>query len=257
MSNGVELGCGLIAIGREWGTTPSVPDESNALRFLEAAYELGVRFFDTAPSYGLSEQRLGLFLSHLTPSERKGVRVATKFGERWDATTNTAYTDHSVDSLKRSLDRSLQLVGSIAVLQLHKTTPELLESDEISEAFDYAKRTGVGAFGASVSDVASADKALHDGRLSFVQLPYNLMSTQFEPVVKDSLTAGKQLIINRPLLMGEATAHVEQEEKDAAIDSAFTFILQEDFKGVVLTGTANVNHLHENWQAFLRVQATL
>ena len=66
----IELGCGLIAIGRPWGTTAEVPSEAEAIDFLQFAYDSGIRFFDTAPSYGLSEERLGHFLDLLTPQQR-------------------------------------------------------------------------------------------------------------------------------------------------------------------------------------------
>ena len=62
----VEFGLGLIGIGKPWGfVDPEVPDESQAIALLEKAFVLGVRYFDTAPSYGSSEERLGKFLAAL------------------------------------------------------------------------------------------------------------------------------------------------------------------------------------------------
>jgi len=85
----IEFGLGTIGIGKPWGfANPEVPDESLALALLEKAFALGVRYFDTAPSYGVSEQRLAIFLGALTPAERAQVRIATKFGEHWDAVCN-------------------------------------------------------------------------------------------------------------------------------------------------------------------------
>jgi len=79
----VQLGLGLISIGRTWGARPvPVPGEAEALAFLEGAYELGIRLFDTSPSYGDSEVKLGRFLTGLSREERAQVSVATKFGER-------------------------------------------------------------------------------------------------------------------------------------------------------------------------------
>lgn len=247
----VELGCGLIAIGRQWGTTPEVPSEADAMRFLQGAYDAGIRFFDTAPSYGLSEARLGRFLAGLTAEQRGGVRVATKFGEHWDDGKQEAYADHSLDALKRSFDQSRSRLGAIAVLQLHKTTPDLLRSPVVAEAFDYALANGVELIGASVSDPASAEIALAHDRFGVVQLPYNQASPQFRGAVASARGHGKQLLINRPLQMGNViAAHDNGEVRKDALISAFGFILQEDFDGVVLTGTANLDHLQENMQAF-------
>lgn len=247
----VELGCGLISIGRQWGTTPEIPSEADAINFLQSAYDQGIRFFDTAPSYGLSELRLGAFLRTLTEEQRKGVQVATKFGEHWDAQKQTAYTNHSLDALKRSFDRSRELLGKIAILQLHKTTPELLASPEVQSAFDYVQASGAVKIGASVSDVPSAAIAITDERVDVVQLPYNQASEQFKHYVAAARSGNKELLINRPLQMGSLTAETQSaDEKQTRVVDAFRFILQEDFDGVILTGTSNTKHLRENMAAF-------
>ncbi len=58
----IKLGLGLIGIGRQWGHAGvEVPEEARVFEFLKGAYELNVDFFDTAASYGSSEERLGFF----------------------------------------------------------------------------------------------------------------------------------------------------------------------------------------------------
>ena len=85
MSHGsVQLGLGLIGIGKPWGHTPApVPSEREAIALLESAFDVGIRYFDTAPSYGdgVSERRLGRFLKRMPAGQRSQVTVATKFGE--------------------------------------------------------------------------------------------------------------------------------------------------------------------------------
>ena len=76
-----------------------------ALEFLRYARELGVSFFDTAPAYGYSEERLGRFLQGMPDSERRRIFVATKCGEEYDVNTETGYTDHSPENLRRSIER--------------------------------------------------------------------------------------------------------------------------------------------------------
>src|ERR1700728_3673033 len=60
------LGCGRLRAGAE---------ESNSRRVLDAAVECGIRYFDTAPSYG-SESVLGRGLRGI----RQEVQVCTKVG---------------------------------------------------------------------------------------------------------------------------------------------------------------------------------
>ena len=125
--SGPRFGLGLLEIGRAWGFRPSaVPDEQAALEFLRGAFAMGVRVFDTAPSYAYSERRLGLFLQELTPEERATVTVATKFGETWDFSRGEPVTAHDYDSLMVSLENSFRLLGRIDVLQVHKSTPAIL-----------------------------------------------------------------------------------------------------------------------------------
>ena len=88
-----------------------VPEEAAVIDFLKGAYELGVDFFDTAASYGSSEERLGKFLRTLSPEQRKRITVSTKFGDHWDYQIQNSYVDHSFDALRASLDRSLARLG--------------------------------------------------------------------------------------------------------------------------------------------------
>lgn len=245
----VELGCGLIAIGRPWGTTAQVPSETEAVTFLQHAYESGIRFFDTAPSYGLSEKRLGLFLDSLTPDQRAQVVVATKFGEHWNDGDQSPYADHSLDALKRSLDRSSELLGKIAILQLHKSSVELLNNPDVLKGFEYAKELGIAKMGVSASDPDTALRAIQHPLFSILQLPYNEASPQFLPPIHEASHAKKELIINRPFQMGHITEGNPGSHRTIAIE-AFKLITKEHFEGVVLTGTANQSHLTENIDAF-------
>ncbi|MGH8733641.1 MAG: aldo/keto reductase, partial [Burkholderiales bacterium] len=130
----IELGLGLLSIGRPWGARgESPPSESEALALLQKAASLGIGFFDTAPAYGASEAILGRFLRH---DDR--AFVATKMGEWWNAASGASTVDHRYESLKRSIDRSLELLGRIDLLQVHKATAENLQSADVARAIEYA-----------------------------------------------------------------------------------------------------------------------
>jgi D-threo-aldose 1-dehydrogenase len=103
---------------------------------LEAAWDSGIRYFDTAPHYGLglSERRLGRFLA---TKPRAEYVVSTKVGRRLEASPDTAHRrdddhfavpadarrvwDFSAAGIRRGLEESLQRLGldRVDVVFLH------------------------------------------------------------------------------------------------------------------------------------------
>jgi aryl-alcohol dehydrogenase-like predicted oxidoreductase len=248
----VEFALGTIGIGKPWGfADPVVPPEHQAMELLERAFLLGIRYFDTAPSYGISERRLGRFLRGLTADARATLRIATKFGEHWDTAAAEPFVDHSYDALARSLDGSLERLGRIDFLQLHKTTPQTLRSPDLARAWQYAASCGVPAIGASVSDLESARIALSDATFQILQFPYNAVQTTFAEVLRQTAARGMDVAINRPFGMGRML----YENRELSKSGAFAFILRQPFRGAILSGTKSPAHLEENWNAFQEAQS--
>lgn len=241
------LGLGTIGIGREWGYTGTeVPDERSSLHALERAVQVGFTYFDTAPSYGWSEERLGKFLR---ANGSEGLTIATKFGEHWDTARQQVFVDHSYDALCRSLDGSLERLGRIDVLQLHKTSPDVLRSEELNRAWEYARSLGIKEIGPSVSDVESADMAAGDERFQVMQAPFHMKEQKFGPALRRGSDRGMRVIVNRPLGMGKLL----YDEQPVGVAEAFEFVLRQGFQGVILTGSKRPEHIEENMRAFRSV----
>lgn len=250
MRSDIRLGLGIIGLGKAWGHVASeVPSLRSAIDLLEFAWVTGIRYFDSAPSYGIAEERLGLFLRSLDQPRRNALTIATKFGEHWDADRNEPFVDHSYDALCRSLDRSLRQLQRIDILQLHKTTPEVLRSADLARAWDYAASLGIRRTGASVSDLESAEMVIADARYDCIQLPLNRVNAKFSASVDHASARGMWIATNRPFAMG-AMLYGEQP---VSREEAFRFVRDRAFTGVVLTGTKSREHLGENWQAFQSV----
>jgi D-threo-aldose 1-dehydrogenase len=137
------LGLGTAPLGG-WpeATDPAVADAT-----IQAAWDAGIRFFDTAPLYGhgLSETWLGQKLSKLPRDE---FAVATKIGRLLRAVdpeepslfhgtppVNPIY-DFSYDGTVRSYDESLDRLGLDSVDIAHIHDPD----DHYDEALDGARR---------------------------------------------------------------------------------------------------------------------
>jgi aryl-alcohol dehydrogenase-like predicted oxidoreductase len=90
--------------------------EDEVAPVVDAALEVGINFFDTADSYGDSEERLGRALG----ARRDDVLIATKFGSPLlgDPATGGAKPDY----LRGAVERSLEKLGTdrIDLYQLHR-----------------------------------------------------------------------------------------------------------------------------------------
>ncbi len=121
-------------------------DDEQAWAILDAAWQSGIRFFDTAPHYGLglSERRLGAFLA---TKPRDQFIVSTKAGRSLIEVTNSAgitdidngfavpadsvrHWDPSSDGIRKGLDESLDRLGldRVDILFLHDPEKYDLES---------------------------------------------------------------------------------------------------------------------------------
>lgn len=253
----MELGLGLIEIGRPWGAGWSgLPSGEEVERLLEAALEEGVLFWDTASSYGSSEERVGRFLRTRADALAR-VTVATKFGDVWAPGMEESYADHSIEGLMRSLDRSMELLPRIDLLQVHRATEEALRREDVYRALEEARRRGIPKFGASVKTVEAARIAIESGWFEWLQIPFNPLRREMAPVFGLAGEHGLRLLVNRPfaegrLLCNEAGEPVEGEE---ARRRAFAFLRETPFDGYVLAGTKSAEHLRDNarlWRELVR-----
>jgi aryl-alcohol dehydrogenase-like predicted oxidoreductase len=203
--------------------------------------------FDTAPAYGASETILGRFIAALPPEQRSSLRIMTKAGEHWNADSGRPFVDQGIDALKRSIDRSISLLGEIDVLQIHKASEEVVASPAVVEAIDYAKAGGIRRFGASVSSTKAAELAIASGIYTFLQFPLNMADRKFLPLLTSITQAGMHPIINRPFAMGELVATPQPDQTGRA---PFRFIHRAVKAGIVLTGTSKPQHLRQNFAAF-------
>ncbi|WP_414471475.1 aldo/keto reductase [Microvirga sp. M2] len=224
------------------------PSEERAYALLDHAISKGITFFDTAPGYGSSEKILGAFLRN-RPANNPPIYVSTKIGEHWDSTSQTPFVDHSYDALCRSIDQSMKIFGKIDLLQVHRPKAGTLTSKDLMRSLSYAQTQGITTFGASTSDIGSARIVCRAGAFSYLQFTYNKLNTSLRHAFELATEHSLNVIVNRPLAMGEIV-ETATEGKAEALKNAFSFILDNCFGGVILTGTRSKHHLTENVSAF-------
>jgi D-threo-aldose 1-dehydrogenase len=166
-------------------------DEDVALATIDAAWNGGIRFFDTAPLYGhgLAEERLG---KALAGRPRDEYIVATKVGRVLKPGDDPGTIFHGIPPLRpvfdfsadgalRSLEDSLKRMGLDRVDILHVHDPDEHEHEALSGAFPALRRLRdegvIGAVGAGMNqsamlsrfvEQADVDCVLEAGRWSLL-----------------------------------------------------------------------------------------
>ncbi len=165
--------------------------DEEALALLETAWDCGVRYFDTAPHYGLglSERRLGAFLA---TKPRTEFLVSTKVGRllrphpaaagRLDDEHNffvpaelQRVWDCTADGIRRSLDESLERLGldSVDVLYLHDPEEYDLDTalEQAVQALAELRAQGlVSAIGVGSKSVDALLAGVRTGQLDLVMV---------------------------------------------------------------------------------------
>lgn len=224
-----ELGFGSAPLGNLFKAVP----EAEAQAVLEAAWAAGVRYFDTAPLYGLglAETRLNHFLRG---KSRGDYVISTKIGRllkvsapeardgigKWiDVPSRREMFDYSYDGVLRSLEFSLERLGldRIDVVYAHDldvfthgTTEAMTERLEAFIAGGYLalrrlRDEGViRAFGAGVNEAAPCDWLMQRGDFDIFLLAgrYTLLEQGALAFMDRAAVRGVGVVIGGPYNSG-------------------------------------------------------
>lgn len=173
-----EIGFGAWGIGgKQW----LGGEDTESLRALKRAFDLGVNFVDTALAYGdgHSEQLVGQAVKN---SFRK-IHVATKIPPKnriWPARPEMPISEvFPYDYIVESTDESLRNLGveQIYLQQFHVWTDVWTGTEEWRRAVEDLRRSGkIRFFGISISEHEpdSALEAIKTGIINAVQVIYNI-----------------------------------------------------------------------------------
>ncbi|MGQ9890139.1 MAG: aldo/keto reductase, partial [Aggregatilineales bacterium] len=163
-----EVGFGAWAIGSAWGKV----DDSDSLRALHAAVDLGVNFIDTADVYG--DGRSERLIGRLLKERSETIYVATKAGRRLNPHTADGY---NAENLTAFVERSLKNLGveALDLVQLHCPPTEVYYRPEVFGALDDLAAAGkIRYYGVSVEKVEEALKAIEYPNVQSVQIIFNM-----------------------------------------------------------------------------------
>jgi aryl-alcohol dehydrogenase-like predicted oxidoreductase len=165
--------------------------EDDVGHLLNAALDMGVRFIDTARSYGLSEERIGRHLAH----RRGDFVLSTKGGYGVEGVPDWTY-----ETIAKGVDRALARMQTdvIDVFFLHSCPKEMLEAGEVVRALSDAKKAGkIRATGYSGENDA-LDVAVDSGAFDVLECSVNVCDQR---AVQGAIARGKELgfVAKRPI----------------------------------------------------------
>ena len=213
--------------------------ERAAINTVRRAFDLGVRYFDTSPSYGggTSERHLGLGLGlrELSPSERANLRVSTKVG-----THPERQQQYDSESIRWSLDQSLANLFSdyVDIVYIHDPSEDaqmdlILGTNGALETLEALREQGVlKAIGLGVRTHRFLNRAIESGRFDAILPSYDFhpLRDSVRPVIAEADAAGMGVVNGSPynagLLAGRDLdeALKKRQAPEADVERARTFL---------------------------------
>ena len=177
---------GLGCMGMSWAYGGA--DESECIRVIHHALDIGVNFFDTAETYGpfKNEELIGRALKG---KRRDDVIIATKFAWKFGPNNEQIGLDSSPANIKRSIEGSLRRLGTsyIDLYYQHRLDPNTPIEDTVSAMADLVKQGKVRYIGLSEVGPGTIRRAHKVHPLSAVQSEYSLWTQGVEEKVLPTL----------------------------------------------------------------------
>lgn len=285
-NTGNKIGLGTAAIGRPlYINLKQESAETNTslgafrqkgIAVLEAAYNNGVRYFDTAPGYGMAEQML---IDWVAEKDDASIEVATKWGYTYIANfdpnaTQHEVKEHSLEKLNEQWTQSKQLLPSLTTYQIHSATLDtgVLDNEPLLQRLaelqsEHNLHVGLTSTGANQTEVLKKAMDVEvNGRELFdaYQVTYNIFDQDLTAMAVDLSNRGKRLIIKEALANGRIFANkryphyakayqhlgLMAQTYNVGVDAiALRFCLDTLPVYKVLSGAANQPHLLSNLKA--------
>ena len=281
-----KIGLGLAALGRpeyiNIRTDNSIDKseeafKNNAFSVLDEAYKLGVRYFDTAPSYGKGET----FLQEWNAINNYSDAVlGTKWGYTYVANWELGFEgkheikEHTLDKLLEQWQVSKKMLPNLKYYQVHSATFEsgVLENEAVLNQLHNIKKDtglhiGITTSGANQSEVITSALNIsieNEYLFDSFQVTYNILEQSTFSVLQEVLSQNKKVIIKEALANGrvfpnekfkhytKAYLILEQLSKKYKVGFdaiALRFVMDKLQPTYVLSGASNAQQLRENLKA--------
>src|SRR6266852_1483926 len=201
------MGLGLMSMSGTYGKS----DDEQSIRVIHAALDRGVDFLDSSDLYGWGQNEM--LLGRALKGRRKGVVVATKFGNVQSPDGKGAYVDGRPAHVVQACDASLTRLG-VDVIDLyyqHRVDPKVPIEETVGAMGRLVERGKVRHLGLSEAAPETIRRAQAVHPIAAVQSEYSLLYRQ---PAEDTIAACRELGISfiaySPLGRGLLSARIKQ-----------------------------------------------
>ena len=257
-----QLGYGSMGLRgpRTWGVR--VVSEADADSFLNRVLDVGINFIDTAPDYGMSEQRIGDYIGH----RRHEFYLATKCG--------CAYVQHEdhleiahvwqADVVRRNIETSLQRLRTdyIDLLQFHGGDAESLRQAGLIDLLQQYREQGTIRHLGISSSLPKLPALIELDVFETFQIPYSCLAPEHGEWITRAAANGVGIIIRGGVAQGGPDAEIQRPQLNdvwtrANLDELLPagmkraelilrYTLTHPNCDTVIVGTCNPDHLAQN-----------
>ena len=245
---------------RTWGVR--VVSDSDADVFLNAVLDAGINFIDTAPDYGVSEERIGQFIA----SRRSEYILATKCGCDYQQHDDHLEVIHTWtrDVLLRNLETSLERMQTdyIDLMQFHGGDAETIKCAGLVETLMEFKSQGLIRFIGSSNSIPNLQGMIELDVFDTFQIPYSCLAPSHHDLITAAADTGAGIIIRGGIAHGGPDAEIQRPALNdvwtaAGLDDLLSeemnraelilrYTLSHPHCHTTIVGTCNHHHLAEN-----------
>jgi aryl-alcohol dehydrogenase-like predicted oxidoreductase len=240
-----QLGYGSMGLRgpKTWGVR--VVSEDAADTFLNSVLDAGINFIDTSPDYGISEERIGRYIS----GRRSEYYLATKCGCVYKQHEDHLEIDHvwARDVVAQNLETSLQRLQTdcIDILQFHGGDAESLQRAGLIETLMEFRDQGMIRFIGSSSSLPNLPDMIDLGVFDTFQIPYSCLAPKHHDLITKAAETGAGIII-----LNDVWTHAGLDELLPAgmlrAKLILRYTLSHPHCHTTIVGTCNAEHLAEN-----------
>ncbi|MCA9217159.1 MAG: aldo/keto reductase, partial [Planctomycetales bacterium] len=222
----------------------------------------GINFIDTAPDYGVSEERIGRFISH----RRDQFYLATKCGCAYKQHDDHLEVIHEwkPDVVQRNVELSLRRLQTdyIDLLQFHGGDAETLKNAGLIDQLLDLKEAGTIRLVGISSKIPDLADLIALNVFDAFQIPYSCLTPEHHDLITQAAESGAGIIIRGGIAQGGPDAEIQRPALNDVWGSAgldailpegmlraeliLRYTLTHPHCHTTIVGTCNPEHLNQN-----------